>query len=122
MFRKLCGTTSLSAVVLVTTYWDVVHDQELATRREDELKTNDDFWGLMIKHGSSVQRHTGDRDLAMRILETLVHRDARITLDIQAEMVDQGKELSETSAGKMINQLLAEYKTVVDNPPALIQL
>jgi hypothetical protein len=55
MFRKLCGFEALKNVLLVTTFWDKVSDIE-GRRREQELSSNEDFWGHMIQKGSKMGR------------------------------------------------------------------
>src|SRR5438046_2022301 len=55
MFRKLCGDDALKNVIFVTTFWDTV-DVSLGARNEEELTSNDEFWGRMVKKGSRVRR------------------------------------------------------------------
>jgi len=112
MFKRLCGRNTIRKVVIATTFWDFV---TLATGqdREDQLKSNDNFWGAMIKSGSHVFRHDRDQQSAKEIVEYLASkRDQRVPLAIQEEMVDQDKKLDQTDAGMELDaQLLMQKKT-----------
>lgn len=46
MFRQLCGQDALNKVVLVTTMWDKVSNDE-GVKRETELPDTPEFWGLL---------------------------------------------------------------------------
>lgn len=121
-FEKLCGTDSLHPVILVTTNWDFFGDQEVAVQHEQELQSRDDYWGLMVKRGSVILRHTGDYDSAMRILNTLVPVDP--TTSTVWHQMERKRGFSQSdiglglqSAEAQVDELLAEYTTVVDAPP-----
>jgi hypothetical protein len=126
MFEKLCGTSSFQSIILVTTNWDFLGDQATAMSREDELRTNDEYWGLMMKRDSHVQHHDGDRDSAMRILSTIVHiNPAQDVSSNQIDLVERKRGYSESNIGiefqspeARVDQLLAEYTKVLDIPLA----
>jgi hypothetical protein len=124
MFEKLCGADSIHSVILVTTDWGFYGDQEAAMQHEQELQTRDEYWGLMIKRGSFVIRHAGDNDSAMRVLGTFGPLDrASPMLNRQMEPGERRRGFSESgiefqSAEQKVDQLLAEYTTVLDFPPA----
>lgn len=98
MFRKLCGANALPNVLLVTTFWDTVSQHE-GDRRERELKSNDEFWGRMVKKGSKMKRWARDYSVSatFAILDE-VTPDAKCTLQAQEEIVDQGKDRCQTEA------------------------
>ncbi|KAH7400673.1 P-loop containing nucleoside triphosphate hydrolase protein [Phaeosphaeria sp. MPI-PUGE-AT-0046c] len=100
MFRRLCGLEALKNVILVTTFWDTVSAAE-GQRREQQLSTNDDFWGRMIKKGSKVKRwsHHDRGEATEDILDTVIP-SARRALQAQIEIVDQGKRWEETDVGR----------------------
>lgn len=123
MFEKLCGTNSVHSVILVTTNWDYfLGDQERALLYEQELCTHDEYWGSMCKRGSSVVRHVGDHDSAMRVLSTfglLAHTNP--FSDHHEGPVERSRALSESnveyqSAEQQVYELLSEYTTVLDIP------
>ena len=113
VFKKICGIESFSSVLLITTHWDRI-DGETGLLREKELRLGRSLWGEMIRMGSSVFRHTNDRDSAMRIIGEVVEHSPSTVLDIQREIVDERRSLWQTSAGKVVKELLAKYTTVVD--------
>lgn len=110
MFKSLCGNQALSKVVLATTFWNHV-TPAVGMEREKELGKSE-FWGKMIEKGSKVFRQDNRRESAKLIIEYLVNRrtaqNPGVALDIQIEMVDQGKTLAQTGAGQEMNaQILA---------------
>lgn len=123
MFEKLCGADPAHSIILVTTNWDFTEDQEPALLHEQELETRDDYWGLMVKRGSSVVRHGGDNDSAMRVLGASgLLGGPDVLPDHHAEPVERKRGFSESgiefqSAEQKVDQLLAEYTTVLDMPP-----
>ena len=56
MFKKLCGPECLRGIVLATTMWGLVNPDD-GDKRENQLRSTDDFWGEMEKGGSRVMRH-----------------------------------------------------------------
>jgi hypothetical protein len=130
MFEKLCGHDAAHSVILATTNWDVLGDSNTPVQHEQELLSRDEYWGSMIKYGSALLRHTGDYESAMHILGTLgVLADTKPVAidddDPHTEAMERKRGFSESSvafepmnAEAKVNQLLAEYTTVVDVPQA----
>jgi len=102
-FRKLCGTHSMSSTVLATTMWSDV-SPDMGDAREQELRETAEFWGDMIREGSTVYRHTDDYNSAMNIISFLTDRDTKTILGLQAEMVDQKRSLEDTEAGREVDR------------------
>lgn len=110
MFKKLCGEECFSRIVLATTFWSMV-SVELGEKRERELLENRDFWGYMSQKGATILRHDGQRESAIRVIEHILQRSQgreAIPLAIQRELVDQGVELNDTTAGQCLG---AELRT-----------
>jgi hypothetical protein len=113
LFKKLCGDDALQCVVLATTRWDEVPKAD-AERREAELRNKEEFWGGMISLGSTMIRQTGSpgtreaRESARKIVEFLLSKRGMV-LNIQKELVDQGRELGDTQAGQ---ELVRERKEI----------
>ncbi|KAH7133896.1 hypothetical protein EDB81DRAFT_695608, partial [Dactylonectria macrodidyma] len=97
MFRKLCGDQGLSSVVLATTFWSRNPTLD-EIRREKELISRDDFWGAMIRKGSTLFRQDDGTTSATKIIQFIFSQRSRFTLEIQEEMA-HGKTLDQTSAG-----------------------
>jgi hypothetical protein len=101
MFQFLCGKDALQNVVLTTTNWDRVPDN-LASSREAELQSL--YWRPLIKQGSRVARfHPRTFDTAWQIIDRFSATPRR-PLQVQVEMVDQGKGLDETSVFKFLTR------------------
>jgi len=58
MFRELCGEENFGNVVLCTTMWGKV-TQEEAQIREEQLKSKETFWGSLISPGAQTDRLLG---------------------------------------------------------------
>lgn len=66
----------------------------------------------MVRGGSKVFRYHNNRQSALGILEYLVSRDP-VVLRIQAEMVDQNIDISETSAVRELNSELERERKIL---------
>ena len=93
-------------VLLVTTRWSEV-DNDTGSMRERQLKQN--FWAYMIHRGSNMNRFHGDRDSAIAIASQLISKDT-IVLDLQRQLVDDKKQLNETTAGSFVNDNIEDMR------------
>jgi GTP-binding protein EngB required for normal cell division len=111
MFKKLCGPAALKHVILATTMWERLTDEDMGLKREQELIETEDFWGWMKKQGSQVIRHQNTWESAMDVLGKFVKPQKRpIPLQIQTEIVDGNRTLDETSAGQELQHALSEER------------
>ncbi|KAJ7285185.1 P-loop containing nucleoside triphosphate hydrolase protein [Mycena rebaudengoi] len=106
MFRQLCGESSLRNVVIVTTMWSEV-GLAVGEAREAELAAEDRFFKPVLDKGARLLRHDNNTASGHAILHYLVDNQPR-ALRIQRELVDQGKDISQTAAGEELNRELAE--------------
>jgi hypothetical protein len=104
MFQNLCGPEALKNVVLVTTMWDEVGEEE-GSDRENELTAR--YWKTMIELGCHTSRFYNNTESAFNIVSQF--QDARCTVLLQKELVDLHLELAETSAGRTLFSLLVEF-------------
>lgn len=111
MFRKLCGKDCFKNVLLITTMWIKVEADKGASR-EKELVDTEEFWGCMVKHGSTVLRHTDefDRSSALKAINALLDRRRDLTTDLQREINLEGRKLDETSAAIVLEREILEQK------------
>jgi rubrerythrin len=114
MFQKLCGEKNLGSVILGTTMWErVPNDQGEA--REKELKET--FWKEMLDNGSSVERVGNDDRSTQSSVNKLLHKH-EIVLRLQEELAS-GKSLDQTDVGAIINaelnKLREEYQKKMEN-------
>ena len=104
MFHNLCGVEALKNVVLVTTMWDQV-DEEEGDSRENELTNR--YWKTMIELGCRTSRFENNTESALDIVSQF--QDARCTVLLQKELVDLHFQLAETSAGRIFFSSLVEF-------------
>ena len=112
MFKRLCGDQNLSNVVMATCQWERVLEAD-GIERERQLKETKNFWGYMVERGSQVHRHYNTRESALKLIDGLVRGTTsrpRIVLDIQAQMVDEGKDLASTGAGQAIDDAISKER------------
>jgi chromosome segregation ATPase len=102
IFRELCGDDTLQNVVLVTNMWAQV-TQDVGEAREKELATN--FFKPVLVKGARLTRHYDTAQSAHDIIRSIM-KNIPIPLQIQRELVDEGKDITNTAAGEAINQEL----------------
>ena len=109
MFRELCGEKNFGNVILCTTMWDKV-DEEEGRRREEELRSKETFWGSLVSRGAQVMRHRGPdfTASARKIAGSFIQKDT-IVLQLQEEL-DQNGSLSNTSAGRFLTSEIEDIK------------
>ena len=116
VFQELCGKDCFDKVALCPTFWDVTKVEEcILEKRLLELTGNEGYWGRMIENGSKVFRETLTRNQAMTMIYQLVTKDPA-ALQVQREVVDEHKPLSETSAvlKLKLEQQRREYEAMMD--------
>ncbi|KAJ3740296.1 P-loop containing nucleoside triphosphate hydrolase protein [Lentinula detonsa] len=102
MFEKLCGQDAFMNVAIVTTRWD--QEEELVGRaRLEELKTKPQLYKPVLDGGGAIFRHEQTRESAAAILTHFIAKASKPLL-IQYEMVEEHKKVSETAAGKELEQ------------------
>ena len=106
IFKKICGEKALNNVMLVTTRWSD-EEESLGAKREQQLRT--EFWAYMLHNGSTMARFYGDRDSAVAMASQLLSKQT-IVLELQREIVEEKKQLKDTTAGALVNDELAEMK------------
>ena len=106
MFRNLCGTDAIKNVVLVTSMWGEV-SSKVGAEREAELKSDDLFFKPALSEGARIERYEGSRESARRILQSFKSCEPTRLL-IQKEIVDERKNVAETSAGMELRRELLE--------------
>jgi hypothetical protein len=117
IFKKICGQEALENVLLVTSRWDGI-DEAKGADRERELKEK--FWAYMVDRGSNMSRFHGDRDSAISLVSQLLVRD-EVVLQLQKELVDEGKDLNATVAGSYVDDNLEKLKQQVKDELASIE-
>ena len=104
MFRKLCGEATLKNVVLVTNIWRK-GSQAADEAREKELSSK--FFKSTLDKGAQLARHHNTAESAHNIIRKIMDNHPA-ALQIQRELVDEGKDIIKTAAGESINQEFQE--------------
>ena len=99
MFRELCGDSTLRNVALVTNMCGEV-SQEDGEEREEELIA--DFFKPALDRGAHITRHYNAAQSAGDIIRRII-RNQPVPLQIQREIVDEGKGILHTAAGEAMN-------------------
>ena len=104
IFRELCGESTLRNVVLVTNMWGEVSQME-GEDRETELKNK--FFNLTIDKGAQLARNYNTVESAHDIIRRIM-KNHPTALQLQRELIDEGKGIADTAAGEVINKELNE--------------
>ena len=128
MFRKLCGDNALGRVILGTTNWGGVKEDEGSIREQDLVEI---FWKNMIELGSKPLRFDQTKESARAFLDAILKQlifDENgeilndIPLQIQKELVALGRRIPKTKAGRELRRTLQqardEYKENGDSKKA----
>jgi DNA repair exonuclease SbcCD ATPase subunit len=128
VLKKLCGADHYAHIALVTSQWDVVAPAE-GESRENQLRTEDEYWGEMIQNGATVNRHSNSTESAIKILRQFL-RQSPFELQFQKEFIATQGNIGDTAAGKEIIEILwgklGEYKDQIsklteDNEKAKVE-
>lgn len=106
MFRTLCGDATLKNVLIVTNMWGEV-TEPIGAARERELATDNALFKPVLDKGARMVRHAASRESAHSILRNFVGKGPAV-LQIQDEMVNQGKAVMQTAAGLELRRELDE--------------
>ncbi|KAF8466338.1 hypothetical protein BDZ91DRAFT_168767 [Kalaharituber pfeilii] len=108
VFQALCGDNSLQHVILVTTHWVGVPKATAEAREKELVET---YWKDMTERGSEVRRFEGTKSSAIKLISEFLDRKlGETTLQIQREMVEEKKNLADTSAGKVVSKEMLKIK------------
>ncbi|KAL7801877.1 ankyrin repeat-containing domain protein [Trichoderma afarasin] len=103
MFKKLCGEEAYSSVVLATSMWSQV-DEAAGAQRERELIETKKFWGYMHDKGSKIFRLNQTRESCLGIIKYILSLGSTTLLELQDEIVNQGRQIEDTEAGVQLNE------------------
>ena len=96
--------------------WDQVTEEE-GEEREKEVKST--YWKTMLDRSSTTSRFMGTRESALTVIDPLI--DAAIERSsalLQKKLVDMGKKLPSTSAGR---KLVSEMEVLVGKRQDLLR-
>ncbi|KAF3048584.1 hypothetical protein E8E11_007327 [Didymella keratinophila] len=108
MFRAMCGEEPMSSVVVATTMWGKINEQN-GTDLQKQLSER--YWKSMIDAGTKVIRHDDNRDSALRIVEYIMSRKAQVKMDIQKQLEDGRIDVKDTSAGQQLRSKVLDEQS-----------
>lgn len=111
MFQLLCGTDSMSNVVLASTRWDDLKNEEGRERgKANEKQLKNTYWKPMLQDGSKMFRHDNTALSALNIVNYIMGLKQPAVLDIQRQIVDEKRTLDDTPVGQEVQRELFEQK------------
>jgi len=117
MLKNLCGDSAMTHLTLCTTMWDRVPEDEGHERFDELCETG--AWKEMIEMGagngmiSNISPNAkGD---AEKILSELIKHAQPVEVAIQDEIVNQGKTVAQTGAGKVLSKHLRETQAEAEH-------
>jgi hypothetical protein len=105
VFKELCGNDAARNVILLTTKWSNIKS---SSGKERERQLSQVYWKDMLEHGSRMHRFEDSYNSAWDIVASIVENVPLDVIQIQRELVDLGKLLPETEAGKVLRGDLEE--------------
>ena len=115
MFRKLCGNAALKSVVLVTNMWGEV-PADIGVAREKELSAK--LFKQALDYGAQMARHDNTALSSHNIIRKIAG-NRPVTLRIQRELVDEKKDILNTTAGEAvireINERIRRYQAELED-------
>ena len=104
MFRELCGEKTLKNVILMTNMWGQVTPQQGADR---ERQLEKKYFKAAIEKGAQLCRNYNTPESARAILRNIL-KNKPLALQIQRELIDEGKDIGQTGAGAELNREISE--------------
>ncbi|KAI5984613.1 hypothetical protein EDD15DRAFT_2177051, partial [Pisolithus albus] len=97
LFGRLCGDQAADRIRLVTTMWDEVDNLRAEEVERTLARTH---WRSLVRAGARLKRFDNAPETAWRIIRDL--GSAKKALLLQRELVDMGRRLEHTTAGKCL--------------------
>jgi hypothetical protein len=108
MFKELIGDEFHKNLTLGTTCWSLV-SFHIALDRENELKTDSNFWKIMISRGARLARILDDGPKARDLVYEIASHDA-VPLQTQRDVVDRGISFNNLAVTRMVNYELEQIR------------
>ena len=108
VFRQLCGDEALTNVAIVTNMWENV-EPATGVAREKELESEETMFAPLIARGARMFRHEGSRSSALGVLDKLLVK-IPVPLLIQKELVDEGRDITDTSAAREVDREVSKAR------------
>jgi len=114
MFKSLCGTKAYENVIIVTTFWSKV-SQEEGNKREEQLSSS--VFKDILEGDGELVRHDRTRENALDVIG-VIYTFTPKTVQVVQEIREKGLQLEATTAGsvrsKELNALIASQKAEIE--------
>jgi len=112
LIEKILGEDAFPNLILATTQWSHLKNPKEGDARVEERRSQDDFWGYMIKHGARVVKHDNTKSSTLKIVGSIIdnHKES-VPLQMQKELAMNDFKVILTSAGKIADAALGESAT-----------
>ena len=108
--RRICGEDTLRNVVLMTNMWGNVNPK-VGAAREKQLAA--EFVRPALDKGAQLLRNGNTTESAHEIIRVIL-RNHRSALQVQQELIDEGRKFDQTTVGKGISEELREDKNKLE--------
>jgi len=110
-FKKLCGPENYYGLVMVTTRWDELapHQIGLATARQQELSTNDKYWGDIRRAGGKTIALSAARIDALNIIRHILSKNRSLALAFQRQLIEEERPIHLTDAGQILYETSGQH-------------
>jgi hypothetical protein len=98
MFKHLVGENNFKNVIIVTTMWDRTPHQ-YGINNVEQLRTDPSLFKPVLDRGAPMMHHLKIPETAQEIVQRIMTNNP-LPLEIQIELVDQSKDISQTAAYK----------------------
>jgi hypothetical protein len=104
IFEKICGAATFPQITIATSFWNLLHDDQLSIgeEREKTLRDDDTFFGNLVKGGAKMTRYADSFANARALVEDFFEEKRVVVLAIQKEMVNDKMTLAETNVGRYL--------------------
>jgi hypothetical protein len=102
MFKHLCGDGALQNVAIVTNMWGEVKE-EVGQARQAELASKDIFFKSVLDMKAKLVRNDNTLESTRALLRQILD-NTPAALQIQRELVDEHKDITQTAAGEELNR------------------
>jgi len=112
VFMSAIGKACFPNVVMCTTRWEDVAP-EVGKSTEAKLGSSEHFWKELIEGGATLRRFDNKPETAKEILRSVLDFPG-ITLNVQDEIVRQGKKVQNTSAAGVLLGMLRARRLMME--------
>ncbi|KAF8601787.1 hypothetical protein BDV93DRAFT_495419 [Ceratobasidium sp. AG-I] len=103
LLRELCGKDSLTNVLIVTNMWSDPPTKG-EQRREAQLEEDPKYFKPALDEGAQLTQQLHNTEESTHNIIRLLLKKSPIVMRLQEELVDDGMELRDTGAGRILNQ------------------